>query len=215
MRNLLFTIAFAAAALAAGPAHATFVDFRTSPFHGGHLQTSFGITVHGTLYDFEARPTGASLHHDSEDGFGVSSLLGPERDEIEGKEILSLSFWKNALPAELEIESILLTDLFNEATRESGRIELWSSIDGLTVIDVEAALDQIKGTNGELLVPVGVHAHEILFTAPGRVDGNWEEFSVAGLATPMPEPTAGIVFCVGSLVVAAALRRRWEEADLG
>ncbi len=218
MRKTLLALAICAGALGAGQASAALVDFRTQPFHAGNNRTSFNVGVNGTTFHFEAAPWGSRLYHDYADGFGVKSWVGPEHDEIEGKEILSLSFWEGRERTALGVESVLLTDLFNEATRETARLQLFTT-DGIRVIQVDAARNQVPGhTNGELWVQLGgLRVHEIRFSSPGRVNGNWEEFSVAGLitTTPMPEPSAAVAFCVGSLVIAAALRRRREETYPG
>jgi hypothetical protein len=217
MRHALFAFVLAAAALAGGEASAAHVDFRTAPFHAGHGLPSFDIDVDGTTFRFEAMPQGSVLYHAKADGYGVDSPFSYEPDEIEGPEVLSLSFWSGASAKALKLDSIHLTDLFNERSLETGRIELHGP-DGVTVINVIAALDQVRNTtNGELWVKLGgIAVHELRFTAPGRVNGNGEEYSVAGVGVrPMPEPTASLAFCIGSLLVSAALRRRREEADLG
>ena len=157
-------------------------------------------------------PDGSLLYWDAKDGFGVRGP-GYEYDEVEGSELLVISFSQP-----VEVTNVALTDLFNEFSwaagmyQESGFITL---SDG-TVVEVEAAANQTPGTNGELTVAVNAVTQSITFSAPGRVDGENNEFSVAGVSfekvsVPELDPssaTGGLAFLGSFLLVATGRRRR-------
>ena len=170
-----------------------------------------GVTVTVT-----PQPDGSLLYWDATDGFGVRGP-GYEYDEVEGdQELLVITFTEP-----VKVTEVALTDLFREFTwaagtyRETGSIEL---SDG-TVIPVTAAWNQTSNTNGELVVAVNAVTQSITFSAPGRVDGEEHEFSVAGVSfekvsVPELDPssaTGGLAFLGSFLLVATGRRRKRER----
>jgi len=168
-----------------------------------------GVTVTVT-----PEPDGSVLYWDATDGFGVRGP-GYEADEVEGSELLVISFSQP-----VEVTEVALTDLFREYSwaaggyLETGSIEL---SDG-TVIPITADPSQTSSpsTNGELTVAVNAVTRSITFSAPGRVDGENHEFSVAGVsfekvAVPELDPssaTGGLAFLTSFLLVATGRRRK-------
>jgi hypothetical protein len=194
----------------AGTAAASTVDFRDSATFGGALnQSSYSASVDGNTITLTAMPTGARLWWDSTDGLGVRYLF--ESDEIQGVERLKISF-----AAPVQLESVLITDLFNEdGYLERGYYQLNGSD---SWIQFTALASQTSGTNGELTVPIdpSVLVSSILFRSPGLVlfPLQSHEFSVAAIVTDPPTsvPIPAAVWLLGSgLVGLVALRRRMRK----
>jgi hypothetical protein len=184
------------------------VDFRDSDFEVGHANPSFttsyggyGLTLEALKFSGGGLASSGSLYWEDEDGFGVRSASGYEKDEIESNEVLRVSFASSYF-----VDSILVTDLhFERGYAERGRFSLdggtswtWFQADG-------------ADPNGEVQVAVNSDASSILFSAPGKTGGQGHEFTVGGLelrnqqySSAVPEPGAALLFGVGL----ALLRRR-------
>ena len=185
------------------------IDFRGDAFRPAFGHGFFETTVTTTFGDldleFVAGPAGATLWWDRLDGFGVTSSVGYESDEIEGPEFLNLFFSEDII-----LQAIHLTDLFNE----SGYLEIGMyEVDGGGNVTVNADVVQIIGdTNGDLWVPVGMTANYIKFTAPGYYEGGAHEYSVAGVeVAAVPIPGTVLLFASGLLGL-LGLRKKVKKA---
>ena len=85
--------------------HAMLIDFRSGDFSSADGLSSFSYNPAGLT--ISANPSPAKLYQDSTDGIGIRYSY--ENDEIEGSELLHLSF-----NAPQQLEQILFTDLFYE-----------------------------------------------------------------------------------------------------
>jgi hypothetical protein len=202
--KLLLTVAVALAALAwAPPAGAVTIDFRSDAFAGADGAASFASEADGISLTYLPLPTpDARLYWDGTDGFGVRYAY--ETDEIEGAESFRIDFSEAVY-----LETVWVTDLFDE----NGYLERGSyELDGGSPVEFTALSGQGSGTNGERTLAIGAWTSSIAFRAPGRLDGQGHEFSVAGIrirdrVQPMPEPAAMVLFAVGGLLAGGALRR--------
>jgi hypothetical protein len=196
-----------AAVVAIAPAigRAGTIDFRSSAFAGADQATSFSSSAGGLATTLTPEPDGAKLYWDATDGIGVR--WDYEVDEIEGVERLAIRF-----SSPVQVTGILLTDLFNE----NGYLETgWYQLDGGAQIGFSADPGQLLGiTNGEKQLTLDGIASEIRFGAPGYVQGQNHEFSVARVtyASPVPEPASALLTGIGGLVVGWAIRRRDSAA---
>lgn len=173
------------------------IDFRTDAWqdaaHNQHSYSVDGVTA-------TALPDASALlfARDAEDGLGV---LGGEFDEVDGAEILEVSF-----ASATGVSGVWITDLFaapDGGDGEDGQVEIFFSGGGSQVFQFSG--NDADQANGELLVLFGggdVLLDRAVFTA---LDGPGNEFSVAGFTTP--EPTSTALFGLGWLVVAWELRR--------
>jgi hypothetical protein len=176
-----------AAALLAGTASATIipsgldVDFREAPWAGADNQPNW--TVGGVTA--EVAGVGANLYQDSTDGLGVR---GGEDDEIDGEEILKITF---ADP--MELLGVWITDLFKPddggGAGEQGRVDLSFEGGGGTIVLFTANdLGQDDG-NGELFVSFGASSPIAMAEFMEFPDLRDNEFSVAGFVkADVPEP---------------------------
>lgn len=211
LRLVLFSL------VVAGPlavdARADVIDF-TDPaiFGGADGLASFGVTVGGLGLQFDPLPTpDATLYWDSTDGFGVRHAY--EADEIEADEILNITFTSGSV----YLDAVFLTDLFYEGQpepfEETGFYRL--SVNGIEQDWIEFAQTDhgilpSPITNGEFtLVLNASNVTSIAFRAPGIVNGQGHEFSVAGIEVYVPEPST-LVLLGSGLVVGAVVRRRWR-----
>ncbi|MBN1609817.1 MAG: hypothetical protein JW940_24505 [Polyangiaceae bacterium] len=192
-----------------------------------------GLAVYETEVDtvgikITAAPAGAVLTWEAGDGLGIKSTAGYEWDEIEGKEILTVSFDEPVF-----ISSVVLTDLFYEKSNytsswylEEGQYQL---ADG-TVGQIKALVSQPTGTNGMLTLAVNTTTTSIGFSAPGYTDklNSWcgtkynedNEFALGKInfdkTTPpsgVPElngrsPFGAVGLLVGGIFAACSRRRK-------
>ncbi len=147
-----------------------------------------------------------ALFWDDPDGFGIKDI-GYEKDEIEGPEVFKISFSHLAY-----LDRVLVTDLFIE----KGYAEI-----GFYSVDEGASWTSFSATgahsNGSVEVEVYEKTHSILFTSPGRTNGQKHEFAVAGLDAhwdghgpqgAVPEPGAALLFSAGFLLMRRRHQRR-------
>jgi hypothetical protein len=126
-----------------------------------------------------------------------------------------ITFW-DALgdPIHVQLEKIFLTDLFNEdGYLEQGWYDL--NDDGVHT-NFLADPASGSGSNGVRTLVVDQPVHAISFGAPGRINGQDHEFSVAALEfdrvapiapTPVPEPSSAALFAIGAALIGRAVRR--------
>ena len=175
---------------------ATMIDFRDSSWSVTNGVTT-SKTVDGTT--ITATPSGAALWQDSIDGIGI--VFDYENDEIEGDEILQISFSSTTW-----LNTIYIADLFIEGDPVRTETGFYSLDDGTTWTLFEAI--QFTNTNGELTIDVGgvlLVNNSIWFRAPGA----GHEFAVQGLdVIPEPATISLLGFGLISLSGAAVRRRR-------
>ncbi len=211
-RYLLFTIVLF---LGMTPAFAGYIDFTAAPFDGSTIdyEPYFKISVDNVDLTFTPYPKNpldpddpdnALLYWDSTDGFGVRH--GYEKDEIEGEEILTISFGGG-----VDLNQVMITDLFNEwGYLETGYY--WLNGDTSTKKQFWADPNQTIGSiyNGELTLNIDAYdVDSISFAAPGKkIRDENHEFSVGGInISKVPEPSTLLLLSTG-LLVGAAFRKR-------
>jgi len=195
------------------------VDFRDSGFEPPSGADVYSHTASGINFTFEALSLsgappivpGGELYWDDIDGFGVKEL-SYEDDEVEFPEAMRISFGET-----VQVNRFLISDLFIEhGYTERG---YYSLDDG---VNWTAFYADGLHSNGEVELSLGgIDISEILFTAPGRTNGENHEFSVAGVdaflidgddgggtTTPAPEPSAAMVFGAGLLLLGRRCTRR-------
>lgn len=182
---------------------AALIDFRVDdPWQGANGLASFdymGITL-------SASPGGSLLWQDSEDGLGIQNAprvdipAGYENDEIEGSELLEISFVQSTL-----LNAIYLADLFIEQGSNGPYFEMGQySINGGAWVDFSAddATYNWRGNdNGEIFLVLNIpDVNSIRFRAPGVILDQNHEFAVQGVdvGAPMPEPATILLLASGA-----------------
>jgi len=219
---LIFALAlvFNLTCLVIAPARAYFVNFTASGFNPGENSSSITRNLGGYQVTVEVvAPVGASLfwsgvgHPDAYrflDGFGINGgPLSYQADEIEGPEILRVRF---ATPVNLY--SIQLTNLFVEGS-PSYLEQGFYSLNGSAPVAFLADPNQRAGSvNDGLRILTGFSpssVSQIDFTAPGRINGQSHEFSLAGLDigfAVLPGPATLLLLGMGLVGVWFMTRRR-------
>lgn len=191
-------------AIMPGISQAITIDFTDSTaWSGAAGNNPYTSTVQyqGIDVTASADPSDVGLFWDSTDGLGVDpdKLLSYEKDEIEGKEILTISFSKM-----VEILEIGLSDLFiesgvgnSELFKETG--VYWINNDLSTAAGFAS---NTTGNNGEVnLGGLSLLAYSISFAAPGLIGVEGykglqdHEYSLHHLnVAPVPLPAAFWMF---------------------
>jgi hypothetical protein len=215
-RIITVAIAFLILGLSGG-AQADFIDFRGNYFNSADNDPFFKYEPAGLT--ITPGPSGATLYWDNKDGFGVRSSNGYEYDEIDGKEILHLSFNTPQL-----LNKILVTDLFVEPYSNGNGSYLETGYysfnnESWTLFYAESS-QTLEETNGVLSLTLpSLKITDIWFMAPGKIylDGDTvktnHEFSVAGIdVTPAPVPEPATMLLLGSgLAGMFGLRRKLKK----
>jgi hypothetical protein len=188
-------------------ANAMFIDFTISPFtsaaNGATSYSQLGLTF--TASGEEG--TNPLLYWDSTDGFGVMQGGGYEGDEIEGVEMLVVDFSTNTY-----VNDFYLTDFFWEHDyQEQGS---WS-LDNSSWYSFQQAADPLVAlgnSNGEYILPINSYVDSIYFSAPGYLNGQNHEYSVAGVdVAPVPEPATLLLLGTGLIGVAGFGRKKLKK----
>lgn len=184
------------------------IDFRAGDWDDANTENSFtfdGLTATAIGGD-------GGLWQDSTDGLGIR---GGEDDEIDGAEILKLTFDIDFYDSHGAITGVWLTDLFRAPDGlnfgETGIVTIWGV--GGDVILGMFSFHQFDPTgNGEFYVDFGgafdIFRMEFRGAGENGYGLSGSEYSVAGLTTSVPEPGTLALFGVGLLMVGFAGRRR-------
>ena len=186
------------------------VDFRDPSFSAGHGVNHFEHSAASYDFNFDALRISDMQHEgtlfwDGLDGFGIKNSKNWDADEIEGSEVLKLSFGES-----IHLGSFTVADLFIETgVAEHGLFSVddgshWSHFfaDGVSL-------------NGEVTVNVNAETDDILFMSAGATGvRQGHEFSVVAAdlgrqqnGPSVPEPSAALLFAAGAVVVGRRNRR--------
>ena len=194
-------------------AYAAYIDFTTfspDPDNDHRVTAPYSTTIlNGTLLTI-ASAGNENLWWDSSDGFGIWGS-GYENDEIETPEKMRLSF-----SSPLHVSYFSLTDLFYEGSPAYEEIG-WYNFDGdfgggKTVFSQTDHSKLLATSNGEYNLIIDDDISGIWFSAPGKINGQNHEFSIAGMeadaAAPVPEPATMFLLGTGLLAFAGVGRRK-------
>ena len=193
-------------------AFATHIDFTEFdvPNANHNVGPNYSTTVNDLTITFTAAGD-ENLYWDDTDGFGVWGS-GYEWDEIEEPEALIIEF-----DTPVYVTYFDITDLFLEGgSYQGGYYEIgWYNSDGnpdsYTQFQQTDPTMILGETNGVYILTIDAYVDTIWFSAPGQIDGQNHEFSVAGVeVNPVPEP-ATILLLGSGLIGLVGLRRRFSK----
>ncbi len=188
------------------------IDFRAGDWNNADTEDPF--TVDGLTAT--AIGDDGGLYQDSTDGLGIR---GGEEDEIDGTEILRLTFAGDFYDSHGAITGVWLTDLFQAPDGaefgETGIVTIWGSNSDVAIGTF--SFHQLADTdNGEFYVDFGgsyeIFKIEFIGAGPNGVGLPGSEYSVAGLTTTVPEPGTLALFGVGLLMLGFVRRRRLQPS---
>lgn len=217
MQSKFAVLGFLAVLACSSTAFAANLDFASAAFAPGDGQSSFAYTASdGVTLTLTAGPNwqGARLQQDSVDGFGVSTLLDGDPDEVDGSETLTLSFSQG-----VTVSDVFITDLFNEGYLEVGTY----SINGGNAISFSALQTQTtSGSNGALTLDLDTVVTSLTFTAPAAGLFRQNDFAVRGVnytvaarATQVPELSGNAAPLALMLLVGCAFLVNDRRVRLG
>jgi hypothetical protein len=163
-------LSFLSTASIASAAYAIDIDFTSIP-PGADGASEWSTTVDGVTVTVTPGP-GTELSWDAQDGFGVSGG-GYENDEIEGDEVLTVTFTDSTgAPVEVELVSFEVSDLFKERSNFGfGRYDEVGNyqVDGQATVGFtpKHGVTGYSKPNGEGTVLVGESTTTLALTAPG------------------------------------------------
>lgn len=214
MKNLLSLGAGLLALSLATAAGAVPVDFRGASFAAGHGVNHFENSAATYDFSFDAlRITDmqheGTLFWDVLDGYGIRNTNNWDADEIEGSEVLKLSFGESIYLESFTVADLLIeTNLVEEGDYSVNGGSSWSHFyaDGAHL-------------NGEVTVTVDAETDHVLFKSAGSTGfRQGHEFSLVAVdvgrevyehsnGPAVPEPTSALLFAAGALVVGRRSRR--------
>jgi hypothetical protein len=208
MQSKFAVLGFLAVLASSSTAFAANLDFASAAFAPGDGQGSFSYTASdGVTLTLTAGPNwqGARLQQDSIDGFGVSTILDSDPDEVDGAETLSLTFSQG-----VTVSDVFITDLFNEGYLEQGTY----SVNGGQAISFSALQGQTTGgSNGSLTLDLDTVVTSLTFSAPSAGFFRQNDFAVRGInytvasapATQVPELSGNAAPLALMLLIGCAL----------
>ncbi len=196
MKKSILAIALLISAFFTGSAFALTIDFRDSVWENGE---GFAGFTNGDV-TLSAGPAGAVLWHDGIDGIGI--IDNYENDEIEGDEVLQVSFSSDVM-----LDFIYLADFFYEC-RSNCYSETGSySLNGTDWNPITAPDYYVS--NGEMSIAVGQVVSSIWFMADGIKGTEDHEYALQKLEiSAVPEPSTLLLLATGLAGLFAFGRKR-------
>jgi len=187
------------------------IDFRAGDWNNADTENPYevdGLTATAIGDD-------GGLYQDSTDGLGIRG--GDQDDEIDGDEILRLTFAGNFYDSHGAITGVWLTDLFQapdgDGDGETGIVTIWG-VGGDIILGTFEFHQTEFASNGEFYVDFGgsyeIFKIEFIGAGLNGVGLPGSEYSVAGLTTSVPEPGTLALFGVGLLMLGLVRRRRLQ-----
>ena len=188
------------------------IDFRAGDWNNADTENPYevdGLTATAIGDD-------GGLYQDSTDGLGIR---GGEEDEIDGTEILRLTFDIDFYDSHGAITGVWLTDLFRAPDGlnfgETGNVTIWG-VGGNVILGMFSFHQFDPTDNGEFYVDFGgsyeIFKIEFIGAGLNGVGLPGSEYSVAGLTTSVPEPGTLALFGVGLLMLGFVRRRRLQPS---
>lgn len=165
-------------------ASAAYVDFTGDAFNGVDGKESFTSAEYGIT--LSAAPEGWAELTRSADGIGIDWLLDSNKDEIDGIEVLTISFGKD-----VNLESVYISNLYrDEVYLFKWLVGSWDEKGNYELSTGEIGNFVTESQNGELTLDINKTVSSISLYATDDCFLNLaSDFSVRGVSyTSVPEP---------------------------